>query len=58
MNFGASAQPKHIQGRGGFMQLGHFGKYFVKYTRKKGLTGKNFVFFPWLIFTLHLEWKI
>ena len=45
MNFGASAQPKHIKGRGGFMKLGNFDKCFVKYTRKKGLTGKNFVFF-------------
>ena len=35
------------KGRGGFMELGHFSKHFVKNTRKKDPTGKNFgVFSP------------
>ena len=43
----AGAQPETFQGRGGFMELGHFDKYFVKNTRKKGPAGKNFgVFSP------------
>ena len=26
---------RHFQGRGGFMELGHFNKHFAKNTRKK-----------------------
>ena len=37
----AGAQPKIFQGRGGLVGLGHFFKYFVKNTRKKGHAGKN-----------------
>ena len=28
-------QPEIFQGRGGFVELGHFDKHFVKNTRKK-----------------------
>ena len=36
-----------ISGRGGFGELGHFDKHFVKNLRKKGLAGENFgVFSP------------
>ena len=31
----AGAQPEIFQGRGSFMELGHFDKHFVKNTRKK-----------------------
>ena len=31
-----------FQGRGGFVEQGHFDKLFVKITRKKGGTGRNF----------------
>ena len=41
----ASAQPEIFQGRGGFVELGHFDKDFVKNTRNKGPTGKNFEVF-------------
>ena len=42
----AGAQPEFFQGRGGFVELGHFDKYFVNNTRKKGPARKNFgVFF-------------
>ena len=40
------AQPENFQGRGGFVEIGHFDKHFVKNTRKKGLAGKNFRVFP------------
>ena len=33
--FLAGAQLEIFQGRGGFMELGHVNKLFVKYTRKK-----------------------
>ena len=36
------AQPETFQDRGGFAELGHFDKIFVKNTRKKGSAGKNF----------------
>ena len=43
----AGAQPEIFQGRGGFVELGHFDKHFVKHTRKKDPAGKNFgVFSP------------
>ena len=35
------AQPEIFQGRGGFVDLGHLDKLFVKNT-EKGTTGKNF----------------
>ena len=38
------AQPKIFQGRGGFMELGHFDKHFVKNKRKKEPVVKNFGF--------------
>ena len=38
-------QQEIFQGRGGFMEFGHFDKHFVKNTRKEGLTGKTFAFF-------------
>ena len=41
----AGAQPEIFQGRGGFVELGHFDKHFVKNTRKKDPAGKNFGFF-------------
>ena len=31
----SGAQPEIFQGRGSFMELGHFNKHFVKNTRKK-----------------------
>ena len=34
------AQPEIFKGKGGFMELGHFEKLFVKYTRKKAPQGK------------------
>ena len=38
----SGAQPEIFQGRGGFVKLGHFNKYFINNSRKKGPTGKNF----------------
>ena len=38
----AGAQPEIFQDSGGFIKLGHFDKYFVKNTQKKGPAGKNF----------------
>ena len=38
----SGAQSEIFQSRGGFVELGHFDKYFVKYSRKKGSAGKNF----------------
>ena len=34
------AQPEIFQGRGGFVNLGHFDKYFIKKSRKKAPQGK------------------
>ena len=34
-----------FQGRGGFMKLGHFNKYFIKKSRKKAPQGKPLEFF-------------
>ena len=42
----SGAQPEFFQGRGGFVELGHFDKLFVKNTRKKGPAGKNVGAFP------------
>ena len=43
----SGAQPEIFQGRGGFVELGHSDKLFVKSTQKKGPAGKNFgVFSP------------
>lgn len=39
------AQPEILQGRGGFMELDHFDKHFVKNKRKRGCAWKNFGFF-------------
>ena len=36
----SGAQPEIFQGRGGFVELGHFNKHFLKNTRKKVLPGK------------------
>ena len=41
----AGAQPDIFQGRGGFLKLGHFNKYFVKYSRTKGPAGEISDFF-------------
>ena len=38
-------QPELFQGRGGFMELGHFDKHLIKKTRKKGPAGKDFRLF-------------
>ena len=38
----AGAQSEIFQGRGGFGELGHFDKHFVKNLRKKGPTGEYF----------------
>ena len=38
----AGAQPENFQGRGGFVELEHFDKLFVKNTSKKGSAGKHF----------------
>ena len=36
--------------------LGHFDKYFVKNSRKKGPAGKNFgIFFSQILLKLHFE---
>ena len=43
----ADEQPEVFQDRGGFVELGHFDKHFVKNTQKKDPAGKNFgVFSP------------
>ena len=36
------AQPEMFQSRGVFVKPGHFDKHFVKNSRKKSPTGKNF----------------
>ena len=41
----AGPQPEFFQGKGGFMELGHFNKHFVKNKQKKGPPGKNFGIF-------------
>ena len=42
----SGAQSEIFQSMGGFVELGHFDKYFVKFSRKKGPPGKKFeVFF-------------
>ena len=38
----AGVQPESFQGRGGFVELKHFDKLFVKNTSKKGSAGKKF----------------
>ena len=38
----AGTQPDFFQGRGGFVELGHFHKLFFKNTRKNGPARKNF----------------
>ena len=44
---------------GGFAELGHFDKHFVKNTQKKGSFGNIFgVFFSSILLKLHFEWKI
>ena len=42
----SGAQPEIFQGRGAFEELGHFDKLFVRNTRIKYPTGKNFGAFP------------
>ena len=41
----SGAQPEIFQGRGGFVELGHFDKHFVKNTRKKAPPRKILEFF-------------
>ena len=41
----AGAQPDIFQGRGGFVELGHFDKYFAKRSRKNAPQRKNLQFF-------------
>ena len=41
----SGAQPETFQCKGGFMELGHFNKYFVKNKRKKRPAWKSFKFF-------------
>ena len=36
------AQPETVQGRVGFLKLGHFDRYFLKKSRMKGPTAENF----------------
>ena len=38
----AGAQPEIVQGRGGFLKLEHFDKYFLKKSRIKSPTAENF----------------
>ena len=42
----SGAQPEIFQGRGGFVELEHSNKCFVKNTRKKAVQGKIFELFP------------
>ena len=37
----SGAQSEIFQSMGGFVELGHFDKYFVKFSRKKGPPGKK-----------------
>ena len=39
------AQPEIFQGRGGFVEQGHFDKHFVKNTQEKGPAEKILEFF-------------
>ena len=41
----ASVQPEIFQGKGYFVELGHFNKLFAKNKGEKGLTGKHFLIF-------------
>ena len=41
----SGAQPEIFQGRGGFVKLRHFDKYFIKKSRKKAPQGKILEFF-------------
>ena len=43
---------KNFQGRGCFVELGHFNKHFVKNTRKKDPTGQHFGVVFFLLHTL------
>ena len=38
----AGAQPEIVEGRGGFLKLGHFDKHFLKTSRMKGPVAENF----------------
>ena len=38
----ADAQPENFQDTGGFLELGHFDKHFVKNTGNEDPAGKNF----------------
>ena len=53
----ADAQPEIFQDRGGFVEVGHLDKHFVKNTRKKSPQG-NFLEFFLLLLKLHFERKI
>ena len=44
----AGAQPEIFQDRGGFVELEHLDKHFVKNTRRKRLARENF----WIFFLL------
>ena len=46
INAGSGAQLELFQSSGGFLELAHFDKHFVKNTRKKIPTGKIFELFP------------
>ena len=41
----SGTQPEVFQGSGGFVELGHFDKHFVKNKEKKSSQGKNLEFF-------------
>ena len=41
----SDALPEIFQSRGGFVQLGHFNKHFIKKLRKKAPQGKTLEFF-------------
>ena len=41
----SGAQPELFLGRGGFVKLGHFNKYFIKNSIKKASQGKILEFF-------------
>ena len=43
--FVTGAQTDIFKGRGGFVEFGHFDKYFVKNSRKKSRTAKKLGFF-------------
>ena len=45
VNLVTGAQPGIFQGRGGFVKLGRFDKYFIKKSRKKAPQGKTLEFF-------------